>query len=149
MLAAAAAGGRKENLIRPGLRKCDQLFHTFDRQRWMHRQYARRLYEERDGSEVLNGVVIELVERRCNRVTHRLHEQRIAIGRRTSDLLGRDRAAGTGAILGDDLLSPCFGELLTEQPSGSIDSAAGRKRNDETDRFGRVTRGVLRVALKC
>ena len=50
--------------------------------------------------------------------------QRVAVGRRPHGLLGRDHAAGAGAVVGEHLLAEPVAELGGNQPGDDVDTAA-------------------------
>src|SRR5262249_12855482 len=51
---------------------------------------------------------------------------------------GADGAAGAGAVVDDDLLAEEFGELVADRAHHDGGTAAGRKRDHEGDRTGRI-----------
>ena len=81
--------------------------------------------------------ILERVERKL-RVEARMYgeraagrgEQRIPIRRRLRDLLGADVPCGAGAIVGNDLLTERFGELLRGKPSHDVGRATRREGDD-------------------
>jgi hypothetical protein len=63
-----------------------------------------------------------------------VQEEGVAVGLRLGDLRSGDRAAGAGAIAGDDGLPEGVGELRADDARDEVGSAAGRHRDDELQR---------------
>ena len=63
----------------------------------------------------------------------------------------RDHTAGTGSIIDDDLLTPCFCQPLTNVSRNNIARPTGRERRDDPDRLHGIMRGGRRgeVRPKC
>jgi hypothetical protein len=74
--------------------------------------------------------VEKLIEhRRRNRV----HHQRIAVWRGTCGGIGADGAAGTAAIVDENLLAELVGQMFRGDASDHVGRPACRERNDEAD----------------
>jgi hypothetical protein len=52
---------------------------------------------------------------------------------------GADVGAGAAAVLDDDLLVETLRHRLCYEPRDNVERAAGRDRNDETDRLARIS----------
>ena len=68
----------------------------------------------------------------------RRQQQGITVGRRFGDGFGGDIAAGTGARLNDDGLSPFFRQTLAQQARRYVGGPAGGETDDDANRLGRV-----------
>ena len=51
---------------------------------------------------------------------------------------GADVGAGAAAVLDDDLLVETLRYRLCHEPRDNVERAAGRDRNDKTDRLARI-----------
>jgi hypothetical protein len=97
-----------------------------------HQRYRR------DRREVFLQVVRQLLEhRRCNRVVHRAHQQRVAVGLALGDEVGAERGTGAGLALDDHGLAETGCQLLGEGARQHLGGAAGREGHDEGDRLVR------------
>jgi hypothetical protein len=67
-----------------------------------------------------------------------LHEQRVAVGRRLGDEVGRDRGAGAGAVVDQDLLSHGGVELGADRARQHVGNAARRETQHQPDRLARI-----------
>ena len=92
-----------------------------------------------DDRDVPDEIEIEVViERRVDGGGRVGPEQRIAVGRRAHDRIGRDVAGGARPVLDDELLAEPLGERLTEQTHEDVGAAAGRIADDAAHRPGRI-----------
>ena len=99
MRRAAVAGRRKRQLARIGFAVGDHLRHRFHR--WpalivmISGRSARKMIEVKSLQRVVRRVG---VDQRADAVGgDRIHQQRVAVGRRLRDIVGRDGAAGAAA----------------------------------------------------
>ena len=92
----------------------------------------------RDRHDVAQEIEVELfVERGVDGVLRIHQQQRVAVGRRAGDELGRDVAGGAGPGLDDELLAELLRQPLRDQARGDVGRAAGRLADDEgTGRVG-------------
>ena len=58
---------------------------------------------------------------------------RVAVGRRRGDVLGRDVAAGARFVLDDDRLPNVLAELLRDEPGRGISASARREADGKRD----------------
>ena len=58
--------------------------------------------------------------------------------RRMGHEAGADIGAGAATVLDDDLLIETLRHRLCDEPRDNVERAAGRDRNDETDRLARI-----------
>ncbi|MNR24329.1 hypothetical protein D3C85_1414020 [compost metagenome] len=99
-------------------------------------QHQRNLGDQRNGREVLDGVVVELgVEMPADRVGGRGHEQRVAIALGARHRAGADGRARAGAVFDDDGLPPRLRELLRHGARHHVGRAAGRVWHDHRHGF--------------
>jgi hypothetical protein len=109
---------------------------------WRDSHRHRREAQHRDRREILGDVEWDvLIERLVDGDAAGGERQRVAVRRRHGSELGADVAARAAAVLDNDRLAPCLGELLREQPSDLVGAAARRERDDETE-------AVIRKALR-
>ena len=88
----------------------------------------------RDRHEVLVHVERQrAVERRADRQAVGGEQDGVAVGRRLGERIGREIAAGAGAVLHHHRLVELLAELVAEEPGDGIDGAAGRERHDDAD----------------
>ena len=105
----------------------------------MHHHHGGFTAEARDRRDVVDEVEAKLlVERRVDEICRRDQEQRVAVGRRVHDHLGRDVGAGARAVLDDELLAEPFRQPLPRQPRDDVGRAAGGKANDDAHRPRRI-----------
>ena len=92
-----------------------------------------------DRLEILLRIVAEvLVEADVDRERGAGRQQDgVAVGRGARDGVGRDAAAGAGAVLDHHRLLEDFLHLLGEDARHHVARAAGRKAEDQRDRLGR------------
>ncbi len=135
------------NLPGRRLRLRHHLLHRLHRPRRPDHQHALVDHQRCDRHERLHRIVVELVELRhgAERAGGR-HHQRVAVGRRHRDLLGRDRAAGAAEILDHDGLPERRLHALGNQPRGGVGRAAGREADHELDRLVGIGLRVRRSA---
>ena len=95
---------------------------------------ADEVADARHRHEALDGVVGRLaqvrqdVERRVGR-----QQEGVAVGRRLGGGLGADHAAGTAAVLDDELLAEGLAQLFRPGPADQVGGAARRIGQDELD----------------
>ncbi len=120
----------------------DQLADRIRGHRRVHREDERGRGEQRHRGEVAHHVVGNLVHARIDRMRSRREEQRVAVGRRLRDRLGRDRSAAAAALVDDHRLAPDLGDLLPDHPREGIRPGT----DDKADRFRGIVlrRGVSR-----
>ena len=70
----------------------------------------------------------------------RRHAERVAVRRRARDLGGADRAAAAGLVVDDQRLAERPVDLLGDDAGDDVGGAAGRERNDQPHRLGRIAR---------
>ena len=104
-------------------------------------QHLWHVGHQRQRHEVFFNVVIKFgVHRRRNRMVHRAHEQRVAVGLRSGRNAGAQRAARAAPVVDDELLAGQPGKLRRQRAGKGVGAAAGRKRHDDGDRLGRPGR---------
>ena len=104
----------------------------------VHHDDLRHAGDHADGHEVGLDVVVELrVHRRRDRVVHRAHEQRVAVGCGARGHAGADRAAGAALVVDDELPAQVLGQHRGQRPREGIGAAAGREGHDQGHRLGR------------
>ena len=107
----------------------------------MHDDHVRRSHELRDRRKILVLVRQVRTHARVDGEAAADDEHRVAVCRRARDQLSADHRRGARAIVNDDLLTPHFAELLTDQPGKEVCAAAGRKRHDDAHRLdGKILR---------
>ena len=117
MLRGADAGRAEGELAGLRARIGDELGHALHRQVGRHRQQVRRVDDLRDRREVLHRIERELL------VEARIGDdgggggghQRVAVGRRLGDAIGRDIAGRAGHVLDDHRLAPGLGDLVADE----------------------------------
>src|SRR5262249_6964858 len=72
--------------------------------------------------------------------------ERVAVGRRTHDVLGADRAAGASAALDHERLAQHFGETVGSEPREYVGDAARAVGHDD---FHGTRRPILRIGDAC
>ncbi|HUD86463.1 MAG TPA: hypothetical protein VMR17_08410 [Xanthobacteraceae bacterium] len=105
-------------------------------ERRMHHERIGRAAEERDMGEVAHRIEAGVfVHGRAEHVGRDArHHQRVAVGRGARDVLGRNEAAGAGAVLDVKLLAECFAQRLGIKAAKRIGGAARRKRHHDAHR---------------
>ena len=87
----------------------------------MHDHHGGFAAEARDWRDVADEVEFELlVECRVDEIRRSDQEQRVAVGRRVHDRLGRDVGAGAGLVLDDELLADPLRQPLPRQPRDDV-----------------------------
>jgi hypothetical protein len=66
------------------------------------------------------------------------HEQRVAVRRRACDCFGADRAAGSAAIVDDDLLAEDLTHLRCEHARDDVGVSTRCEGNDHAHRLGGI-----------
>ena len=70
------------------------------------------------------------------------HDQkRIAVRRRSRRSFGPDHAPGSAAVIDEDLLPQTLAELAGNETPDHVVAAAGRERDNQTHRAGRIICG--------
>ena len=137
-----AIAGRAIGQARIGLGVGDELGERLRRNRRVDDQRERHAGDQRDRREILHGIVGQLlVERLVDRKRGRgRHQERVAVGLGSRDLLGAERGAGARLVLDhDDRVQPAL-DLVGDQPAEQIGGAAGRIRHDHLDVAARIGR---------
>ena len=96
----------------------------------------RQVDDRRDVADEIETEIGE--QRRIDRVRGHDLQQRVAIGRRLGDRVGRDVAAGTRLVLDDELLAQPLRQPLAHQARHDVGRPAGGKADDDARRLGRV-----------
>ena len=127
--------------IAPGFtRERDQLLQVLRRHAGMNDGNARRRDDMRDGRKILDRVVRQLrIE--CGpgaEIGDVSEHERVAVRRRARDDLHADSAVAAGSIVDDDLLVPCFGQLLRDQARDDVCTAPGYEWHHQTYRSIRI-----------
>ena len=127
-------------LARLGLDERDQLLEGIGLDRRVHGQKQRRARGERDGNEILVGVVGKLgIQERVDRVGRVVrHQQRIAVRRRLRHVFRAQDAVRPGLVLHDELLAPALGEFLPDEARDRVRQTARRITHDDAHGFFRV-----------
>ena len=143
MRPAADAVGAVIEFARPRLHIGDEIDERVHRQRRRDREHRRRVRDQRDRLEI--GLRLErelLVERWIGGETDARDQQGVSVG------LGADRGqraeigVRAGTVEHDERLAETLAEPVADQPRQQLGPAAGRERNDDLHRPGRI---VLRV----
>ncbi|MNT57141.1 hypothetical protein D3C72_1944900 [compost metagenome] len=100
--------------------------------------------DQRHGLEVLDRVVVGRFLVQAGRDPQRRggHQQRVAVGGRLGHERGRDHGAGARLVDHHDGLAEVALQLGRDLAGHYVRDAAGRERNHDVDRLGRV---ALRV----
>ncbi len=103
----------------------------------MNHQHVVAALNGRDGRKILDAVIRQIAhEERVHHVRRPAEQdQCVAIGRRLGEHVRSDRAVGAGTVVDDDLLTEALGEFGRQHARDRIDTAAGRKGDDEPQRF--------------
>ena len=91
-----------------------------------------------DRRDVPDQIVVELEERRIDRVGCADLEQRVAVGRRPHDRFGADIAGAARPVVDDDGLAETLREPLADQTHEDVTGAAGREPNHDANRPRRI-----------
>jgi hypothetical protein len=104
------------------------------------RPQIRRNEHLRDRREVADGIirqpVIEAWVYDKRRIT--AHQQRVTIGRRLGDAIGRNVAAGAGDVLHHHRPAPCLAEFVRQQPRRDVRGDARREADHDLDALLRI-----------
>ena len=149
-LAVAAAARRREvQDLRICFRQRDQLADGSRRYGRMQDQHVRRDSSETDRSEILFGIVGQLaIHVWIDCVPRAAHENGVAVGQRLGGEIGCNDAVCTAAVVNDDLLMNIFCQPHRDHARDEVISAARRIRQDEPDRFGRISLRGRRCRVK-
>ena len=105
----------------------------------MHHHDLGRIEDGRDGRNVADEIVIELlVERRVECVVGNDEEQHMTVRRCFHDDFGADISAAARPVLDDEWLAEPLREPLTDQARGDVGNAASRGRDDDAHRPHRI-----------
>ena len=144
MMGGAGAGGAVVQLARVGLGVGDELGQRLGRDLIrIDDDHLRRPRDQGHRNKILLDVVIEVgIERRCNGVMRRAHEEGVSV----RSGLGRGRcangAACAGAVFDQHAFAQLCVELGCERARKGIGAAAGRERHDEGDGLVRPCLGL-------
>ena len=114
----------------------NELAERAHRQRWVYDQSLRADAKTGDGHKIFDRVVRQLAVgvRRGDEGGVGGHQQRVAIGRGSGDVLGADLAGAAARLVLDHyLLTPGLREPLCQRAADYIGDAAGRKRHDDVN----------------
>jgi hypothetical protein len=129
----------KAVFARIGLDERNELRDGFRFDGRMHDQDIRRLRQDRDRREIIDGVERLVCEQaRVDHEAARRRKHRVAVGRRLGDQARPDIAAGADHVFDMDRLSPFVGELRRDQTGHDVRRPARRKRHDHANRLARV-----------
>src|SRR5438132_13189795 len=138
MLESADTGRRVFQLARLLLGEPDQVVDRADGKTRVDREHIWAGCQNGDGRERCDGVVIELVQRRIDRMRDGYDQKRIAVRRRIRRSFGPDHAPGSPAVIDKDLLPQTLAELAGNETPDHVIAAAGRERNNQTHRSSRI-----------
>jgi len=119
----------------------DEVGHGLRRKLVGHEHRIERPAGEGYGREVLHEVGVRVARHLVQDVAHGGDQQRVAVGSRLRDKIGRDVACGAGAIVDDDALAQRAHHVLGELAGDDVVGRAGTERNDDGDR---LVREILR-----
>jgi hypothetical protein len=106
------------------------------------RDVERDAHDSRDRRDIAGEVEAEIVvERLVDGAGHADQQQRVAVGRRVGDELGRDVGGGARPILDDELLAGPLGQPLAHQAGDDVVAARGREADDPAHRSARIGLG--------
>jgi hypothetical protein len=106
MCAASDTNRRHADLAWIGLGVGDELGNRLSRDRWIYRHDIWCADDVSDWRDIAKEIEAELiVERRVDRVRRNDPKERMAVGGRAHDGLGRDIAASAGSVLDDEGLT--------------------------------------------
>src|SRR5262245_27725331 len=117
----------------------DQLGNGFGHYRGISQHDLRLPDQARDRRDVAQKHEIKLVvERGVDRARGPDHEERIAVGRRAHDRLGRDIGAGARPILDNEWLAQPLLQPLSDHARADVSGAAGGETDDDAHRPRRI-----------
>jgi hypothetical protein len=133
---ARLAVGAERHAARMRLGVSEQLGKAGDRQARRSDEHERRLREPANRNEIANGVVRHTrLQQACgNDVRQSTHQQRISVGRGTSDQFGGDRAARAAAILDGYRRAQQDRQRLGGHPCERVGRVTRRLADDDPDR---------------
>ena len=89
--------------------------------------------------DIADEIVVELVvKRRVDDVRDCDQKERVAVGGRAHDRLGRDIAGGAWSVLDDELLAEPLRQPLSHQAREDVGASSRRKSDDDTHRPRRI-----------
>ena len=136
MRGRADAAGAVIQLTGVRLHVGDELAEILHRQVVLRRDQHRRrggVHDRREvGARVVGKVRVE--PDACRLRAEIAHEQRVAVRRRAGDAGRRDRAAGAGHVLDDELLAERAAHVVGVDAGDDVGRAARRERHDDGDR---------------
>ena len=145
----AVAGRCEIDLARARLGERDQLRHRVGGHRGIDHQDVGLGADQADRDEILLGVVVQLlVERGVGGEDAVVaHQQRVAVGSGTGDLLGGDVAAGAGPVLDDEGLVQDVLKPPADDARQHVARPARREGDQQRDRPVRIG-ALLRVGRR-
>ena len=121
-----------------GLGVSDEFRDRLYRQRWIDHNDQRCTLDAGDRRNVAGETEVEIVvERLVDRAGRPGQQKCVTIRRRMGHEAGADIGAGAATVLDDDLLIEALRHRLCYEARNNIERAAGRDRNDETNRLAR------------
>ena len=140
MRGRAIAGRGEIELAGLRLGERDQLLQRFRRHVRIDHQDIGLRADQRDRHEILLRAVGELFVQALVGGEDAVvaHQQRVAVGRRMGDRIGRDIAAGAGPVLDDERHAEQLLHLLADDAGEHVARAAGRERHHQRDRPARI-----------
>src|SRR5262245_50086783 len=95
----------------------------------MDHQRVRSHSNPADGRKILAWIIARIgIETRGNAERSGVSQHdRVSVGRASGDLLGSNCPSRSGALVNNDLLAKCLGELIGDDPSNDAGATAGRK----------------------
>ncbi len=151
LLITADAGAAVAHLAGMRFRVGDELGEGLGREVGRGREEEdRNVGELRDDLHVALVVDPQLLreQHRRQRVGRDIADHdRVAVGPRAGHLLDGDDARGAGLVLDHDALLECRPKPFGIEPRDHVGETAGRVRDDDLDRFGRI--GALRRRRRC
>ena len=117
----------------------DEFLERLERRSRIADQHLRHRGDDRDRHQVFFGVVRQLrLQRGVDGVVRRRQQDRVAVRRRLGDGVGGDDTAGARLVFDHDRLAQIFSHLRGHHARDDVDRAAGRERQQQTDRPFRI-----------
>src|SRR6185503_10235117 len=120
------------------LGECDQVHQRVDGHGSRHHQQARAVRNRGHGGKPLQRLRGHASKSDAHRIAHRDEQQRVAVRGGLGSGADADDAPARTAVVGDHGLADAVGELRRNDAPYHVVAAAGRKRNHEAHRLGRV-----------
>ena len=109
----------------------------------MDHDYTGLATDERNRSEVLHGIERELwIQRRAYGIGLGCQQEGIPIGLCLGHCLAANGRPGARPVLHDHALTKPLRHLLRDQSHRTVDSAAGRERDDDSYGMRRIVLGM-------